>query len=440
VRAFLAALGSLLAGLIRALQANKKRSAAVGGAAVLGLAAINVNIGSPTIGQDRTVVAPPAVGRGSAPVPTVTATNPPSGDCDDTATTANFTTKLASAANNSTLCLEAGAYGGFTTTSVRTGYVTVTPSPGVDRSAVTMAPVFSNARFMIFDGVTLNSAEIKGTAHSIKIKNSRFTQCLIIRASSFNNNNIIIGDEPETPQMGAAGDGNEWIDVPQCTGDGGIYMPSIGANPSGVHIIGNYIDGGESDGILMGAREVEFAYNEITGKSETGAHVDPIQLYGSEETWIHHNYIHDNEVAAGIMFPDESQSEIIEHNVIVQDFSDCRTLNAGGAFNVTIRHNTLIGCILLKESKPAQGSEPTNADLVRDNIVTDNIQITGGSTIAERSHNLVGSGATGSNDIAGQPTFVGGSSPTTVEGYALASGSLGENSASDGTDRGAIFP
>lgn len=41
------------------------------------------------------------------------------------------------------------------------------------------------------------------------------------------------------------------------------------------------------------------------------------------------------------------------------------------------------------------------------------------------------------NSVAGTPVFVGGSSPTTIAGFALASGSPGENAASDGTDMGA---
>ena len=41
------------------------------------------------------------------------------------------------------------------------------------------------------------------------------------------------------------------------------------------------------------------------------------------------------------------------------------------------------------------------------------------------------------NSIDGVPTFVGGSTPSTIAGYALANGSNGILAASDGTDMGA---
>jgi hypothetical protein len=53
----------------------------------------------------------------------------------------------------------------------------------------------------------------------------------------------------------------------------------------------------------------------------------------------------------------------------------------------------------------------------------------------------MGSGAiTSANELQGQPVFVGGSNPTTYEGYKLSALSPGYGNASDGTDRGARIP
>ena len=79
----------------------------------------------------------------------------------------------------------------------------------------------------------------------------------------------------------------------------------------------------------------------------------------------------------------------------------------------------------------------------RDTVVRDNVVgalDVSGSGIAE-DHNLVATGtAPGSADIKGSPTFQGGSSPTTYNGFLLTSTSPGKANASDGTDRGISGP
>ena len=72
--------------------------------------------------------------------------------------------------------------------------------------------------------------------------------------------------------------------------------------------------------------------------------------------------------------------------------------------------------------------------VVRDNIAGA-LDVSGSGVVED--HNLVATGtAPGTADIKGAPTFQGGSSPTTYNGFLLTGTSLGKGNASDGTDRG----
>jgi hypothetical protein len=111
--------------------------------------------------------------------------------------------------------------------------------------------------------------------------------------------------------------------------------------------------------------------------------------------------------------------------------------------NSIIRHNTLryypAGCyggaacgqidINRKSADPAG-----KGTVVVDNIATA-ITVNNGSTVAARHHNLVRQGAA-AGDIVGTPAFTGGTAPASYAGHMLATGSPGENAASDGADTG----
>jgi hypothetical protein len=333
-------------------------------------------------------------------------------------TPATWLTRVANAPAGAVLYMAAGNYGSPTITSNRAGRVTLTPSPGVARSAVVLAsPVLSNARNITFDGVTFQTLELKGSTRDITVQNSRFSGMVVLRATTWNQNNVLL-------------DRNEHIGVNVGFADGSIYLPTAGANPCGITVSNSLFDGGTADGILNGANGLQIINNEFRNKVESGEHTDPIQLYGSLNTVIRGNWIHSCQIASGIMAPDGTQNELIEHNVIDMTASgDKRALNIGGDVGSIIRHNTLIGYINIKADKNGVGSQ---VSVVRDNIATGGITVVS-SSIGTRSHNL-GSGLTGTSEINGQPTFVGGSG---VAGYRLATGSLGRLNASDGTDRGA---
>src|SRR5262249_25662720 len=115
----------------------------------------------------------------------------------------------------------------------------------------------------------------------------------------------------------------------------------------GVKITNNHFgNGGESDGvqIIGDANGVEVGpgngFSGIRQQSGFGAHVDPIQLYGSRNTLITGNYFHNN--STGIMAPNGSDDETVTNNVFVMDEYPFAVL-FGWASNVTVTHNTLVG-------------------------------------------------------------------------------------------------
>jgi hypothetical protein len=300
--------------------------------------------------------------------------------------------------------------------------VTLTPSPGVLRSQVVFgSPVLSNARNITIDGVTFQTLELKGSTRDATVRGSRFSGMVVIRATTWNENNVLL-------------DENEHIGVNVGFADGSIYLPSAGAFPCGVTVQNSLFDGGTADGILNGANGLRFIGNEIRNKAESGEHTDPIQLYGSRNTLVRGNWIHSCQVASGIMAPDGLDHETIEHNIIDMTASgDKRALNIGGDDGSIIRHNTLIGYVNLKADKVGN---PSRAAVLQDNISTMGLTLVDGSTVDVRSHNM-GSAMAGLSEINAQPVFV--SRGSSREGYRLAPTSPGRLNASDGTDRGAAI-
>ena len=230
--------------------------------------------------------------------------------------------------------------------------------------------------------------------------------------------------------------------------EGRITLPGRNESaPSGVTISNSLFSGGNSDGIQNGSNGTRIIGNEITGVVQnSAAHSDSIQLYGSKNTLVKGNYIHD--VPTGIMSGDGTDHETIEDNVIVNT-----TLGGGYASVVLgpddgsiVRHNTFDSQIRVCSSMGANScnapSRPSVGTVLKDNVI-DQLWVNGTSvSFAEENYNLFGSisapsGFTrGAQDIIGQPTFVDGANPTTYGGFRLAAGSLGKGNASDGLDRG----
>jgi hypothetical protein len=74
--------------------------------------------------------------------------------------------------------------------------------------------------------------------------------------------------------------------------------------------------------------------------------------------------------------------------------------------------------------------------IIRNNIA--NTIDLGGQGVSVNTNNMVRSGATGGN-FTGTPSYVGGATPSTWQGFRLNSGSPGEGAATDGTNVGSLF-
>ena len=92
---------------------------------------------------------------------------------------------------------------------------------------------------------------------------------------------------------------------------------------------------------------------------------------------------------------------------------------------------------MLRITTGNQKDRPSRGTVVTDNVLGQ-LFVEGDTKLAAERHNLIAQGGgTGVGDLKGKPTYSGGPHPTTMRGFALATGSLGKSAASDGSDAGA---
>lgn len=347
-----------------------------------------------------------------------------------TATPETFASVFAGAQPGDTILLASGGYGTFRG-AMKSGEVTLRPQPGASAS---MALDFNPASNITIDGLTLTGVDLSdGRTKNITIRNADVPGQTIIRTWDMANANILL-------------ERNTHRDANVCAGcyDGRITLPQRNDTArSGVVIRDSLFTRGSMDGILNGSNGTQIIGNRFVDLKQTdgpeGAHTDAIQLYGSKNTVIRGNFFAG--VAAPIMAPDGADHEVIEDNVMAGDGGSPFRIQLGSDNGSIIRHNTIADGLCdfnMRCGIIALGSKP-GQPIGRNTTVTDNIM----GEVSQRagdtqSHNLLRiCGFCASTDIKGLPTYVGGASPTTYEGFALAAGSLGKGNASDGLDRGA---
>lgn len=353
-----------------------------------------------------------------------------------TATTATFSSVFASAQGGDTILLAAGDYGVFTG-ALKTGIVTIKPQTG---AAVLMSPRFNPASNITLDGLTLTDVLMDDSrTKDITIRNSTFTDYVVLRTDSLVNANILLDTN----------DHAAWTPCSSC-GEGRVFLPGRNEDqPCGITIQNSrFGPGGFADGIQNGANGLRILNNEFVGikqhPTDSTFHTDSIQLYGSKNTVIRGNWFHDVSVAIGAF--DGADHETIEDNIfaVVGDDSPF-AVTLGSDNGSVIRHNTFLDhglcayglrCgILALGHKPED--PPSQGTMIKDNIITEISQFEVGQQ--EDFNLLTAVAGTGANDLFGQPTYVGGANPTTRTGFQLAAGSLGKGDASDGLDRGVRF-
>ena len=272
--------------------------------------------------------------------------------------------------------------------------------------------------------VTMNGSSMAGsTTRNITVQNSTFTSHAIFNGLA--NSNVLFDNNTHNNIQGGG----------QFASPARIHLSYGGSTHSGVTIQNSLMDGGSADGVQtgVGVNIINNEFRNIHEGSCSDCHTDAIQLLGAADTVIRGNYIHD--VSTAVVAFDRVTRAIIENNVIdtggrpwgIELYADTDSI---------VRHNTLpyrancaynlpCGTITLDHKSADPAGRGT---IIIDNIAT-SISTVNGSSYAQRHHNLVRSGAA-SGDIAGSPTYTGGSLPSNWEGFQSTSGSLGRGAAS----------
>jgi hypothetical protein len=354
---------------------------------------------------------------------------------------ANVSSAVSSAAAGSVICLNSGSYSNLNLQSVsKSSDVTIRSTSGNGASIYAVINQSSHIRLesLTLSGVGIDTNQ-QGGSKNITIVNNKFTGQAVLNMANNANSNILI-------------DGNTFDGISACTDcyEGRVTLITYpwNSNPSGVVISNNHFGGaGESDGIQIGSYGVQVGPgNVFDGIKQLNyqRHVDSIQLYGASHTTIIGNFFINNSVQ--IMAPDGGDTETITQNVFVGNSDYGPSIQFGSHINDVITHNTIINVGVQLNKKTENTTKSSNV-LVRDNIlVNSDINTYDGNGVASCSnctidHNQFSSSgyASGTNNIIGSPTFIGGSSPTTMAGYQLASSSIGYHAATDSTNMGSNY-
>jgi hypothetical protein len=313
------------------------------------------------------------------------------------------------AAAGDTVLLATGSYGTWGGTT-KAGMVTIKPASG---TTPTFAINLSGAKNLTFDGFTkFGGWQIAGSTN-ITVSNTTFTQPMQVTGT----NTGIVFDRDVFDGLGHG------------TWEGRL---SFGLSASGATVSNSHFgNGGCSDGIQVtgDSRDIKIVGNEFSGikQGSCTTHSDPIQFYGASNVEIRGNYFHNN--STGIMSPDGNGSPMtLTDNVFVTDGEYPDQVVIGGGSGDVINHNTFANGARIRVGK-------VNVGFSARETITNNV-ITGGIRYSESQ---TASGFTVDHDVLSTPTYVGGATPASMAGYALAAGSLGKSGAADGSDLGARF-
>ena len=343
------------------------------------------------------------------------------------ATPSNLSSVFGSAQGGDVIHLAAGSYGSFSG-GKKASMVTLQADPGVSAS---IAPDLGSASNVRLKNLTITSAYVGTGSSYIEFVGNKFTGSA--QVDTANSDMHVLFD----------GNSHDGINVCSTCYEGRITVKGNNNSvPNGVQITNSHFTGGDADGVQITGD----AYGTKIGPNNTfinldmvdSVHTDAIQLYHSHNTLITGNFLYSNET--GIMAPDGADHETITNNVITTNGYPWPIV-LGSDNGTLIQHNTFpdgacswsmrCGTVRVYSGNSGTASKGT---VVRDNVAGA-LDVSGSGVVED--HNLVATGtAPGSADIKGQPTFQGGSSPTTYSGFLLTGTSLGKSNASDGTDRG----
>jgi hypothetical protein len=360
---------------------------------------------------------------------------------------ANLASAISALSGGQTLCLNSGTYSTGTTISGISKNPRVMIRSVTGQGATIASPTLNAGT----SGLTFDHVAMSGTMevinnggsqpHDLTFQYTNFDNAVV---HNYNLSNANIVYDHTTHNNTTSGG------TPCCRFevDAGVANPTTN---SGVTVQFATVRGGNTDGMRFDQAGT-LQYSEISNVYEvnTPNHTDSFQCYqcGSGGMIIRGNWFHQSTDATAIY--DGSSNILIEDNVFDMTGSPTGTrpwgIESYAGDNAIIRHNTVL---YQDHCDPGYGNGPcglinfgskgpaASGIQVYDNIAT-NISAELGQTITRRDHNLVRTGATVS-DISGAPVYIGGSFPTTWQGFMLAPGSPGKNAASDGLDVGSRF-
>jgi hypothetical protein len=361
------------------------------------------------------------------------------------ATPANFAAQVAAATPGTTILLATGNYSDWNTPWGGTNKaITVAPEPGASPQ-ITLDIQNSAANFTIDGGHTEISSSTNGmvraalpfTSTGIYVdglirgnpgpKNVTITRCFcgfITFRDGINNCNVLI-DRCYFYQLNG--------------GVAAINFDGSSGNPVGAIVQNCYFYDFSSDGVRFDASGIvlqDCEFDTIHPHGNNELHTDCIQWYGGSNCTIRRSFFHNFD--QGISAFDGTSSNTVVDNVTM-GYPDrsaghwiCLGADNPGSL---VQHNTIVDGMVECSSKAGGAVSVT---YIRDNIMTRPASLGGSGPSGQPSahdHNMFPGAA--SPNIRGKPIYVGGTHPTTYQGFKLASNSPGRGAASDGTDVGA---
>lgn len=383
----------------------------------------------------------------------------------NTSTDCTLAAACTAASNGDTVRLQTGDYGTFVGCTKGSPGVTFMPAAGATPKV--RFNTTTTASWLTFDGIKIGGgkSDINGGTTHFTIKNAEVAHQMILdgRGVDFDDSHITLGPNLAFT-MSEDTDGNPSADEGRVS----IFRDDNGDTPSGILFTGDVwgsSTGGHTalpngappsgcwDGILAnaGGWDVEnstfanLTQGPVSNQGFCDAHVDSVSFYaGPNGTYSDVNftnvYIYDSQ--SGIVDYDSHGVRIAIrnsafYNIPPYGIAPCDAICVKGSTDEVIDHVTVKGS-RIQIGDNNQGGHSAGAT-VRNSIIQGPVLTNGTVTGLVQDHNLCLTGTcTGTGSLNGSPapTWVGGLTPTTFAGWALASSSRGENAASDGTDIG----
>jgi hypothetical protein len=279
--------------------------------------------------------------------------------------------------------------------------------------AATLTLSFTGAANLTLDGLTIRGGSITGATKNIAIRNSAFTGSTTIDGLA--NANVLF-DHDTFNNINAGGQ----YDAPAR-----IHLAYGSSTPSGVTIQNSVMNGGSADGVQSGVG-VNILNNEFTNIREgscSACHTDAIQLIGASGSVVKGNWLHNNQ--DGITAFDGLQNATITDNAIGPQQSDPDCIDMYALQNSLIAHNSCTsGMDIWLDHK--DGDPASTGDTIRDNFAQRGLA---GRDVSANTR----------TDNLTNPSYQGGSAPTSYSAFRLTPSSAGLRAASDGLDVGIRF-